>query len=51
MLFADWDDAGIMRTSFEIDDQLMREAMRCSGDRTKKAAMEAALQLLVRTYA
>jgi uncharacterized protein (DUF4415 family) len=40
-----------MRTSFEIDDQLMREAMRCSGARTKKAAMEAALQLLVRTYA
>ncbi len=40
-----------MRTSIEVDDQLMREAMRCSGARTKKAAVEAALQLLVRTYA
>jgi uncharacterized protein (DUF4415 family) len=40
-----------MRTSIEIDDQLMREVMRCSGARTKKAAVETALQLLVRTYA
>jgi uncharacterized protein (DUF4415 family) len=40
-----------MRTSFEIDDRLMREAMRCSGFRTKKGAVDAALQLLVRTYA
>jgi uncharacterized protein (DUF4415 family) len=40
-----------MRTSSEIDDRLMREAMRCSGARTKKAAVETALQLLVRTYA
>ena len=40
-----------MRTSIEIDDRLMREAMRCSGARTKKAAVETALQLLVRTYA
>jgi Arc/MetJ family transcription regulator len=40
-----------MRTSIEIDEKLMREAMRCSGARTKKAAVEMALQLLVRTYA
>jgi uncharacterized protein (DUF4415 family) len=40
-----------MRTSIEIDEKLMREAMRCSGVRTKKAAVDAALQLLVRTYA
>jgi uncharacterized protein (DUF4415 family) len=40
-----------MRTSFEIDERLMREAMRCSGVRTKKAAVDAALQLLVRTCA
>ena len=40
-----------MRTSIEIDDQLMREAMRYSGIRTKKAAVNAALRLLVRTYA
>jgi Arc/MetJ family transcription regulator len=40
-----------MRTSIEIDDRLMREAMRCSGARTKKVAVEAALQLLVKTHA
>ncbi len=40
-----------MRTSIEIDDRLMREAMRCSGARTKKAAVDAALQLLVETSA
>jgi Arc/MetJ family transcription regulator len=40
-----------MRTSIEIDDRLMREAMRCSGARTKKATVETALQLLVRTFA
>jgi Arc/MetJ family transcription regulator len=40
-----------MRTNIEIDDRLMRQAMRCSGARTKKAAVETALQLLVRTYA
>ena len=28
-----------MRTKIEIDDQLMRQAMRCSGARTKKAAV------------
>jgi len=38
-----------MRTSIEIDDRLMREAMRCSGARTKKAAVQAALRLLVKT--
>ena len=40
-----------MRTSIEIDDRLMREAMRCSGARTTKAAVEAALRLLVKTHA
>jgi len=40
-----------MRTNIEIDDRLMREAMRCRGARTKKAAVETALQLIVRTYA
>src|SRR5271170_4765412 len=43
--------AGIMRTNIEIDDRLVRQAMRCSGARTKKAVVETALQLLVRTYA
>ena len=42
---------GVMRTSIEIDDRLMREAMRRSGARTKKAAVEAALRLLAKTQA
>jgi Arc/MetJ family transcription regulator len=40
-----------MRTTIEIDDRLISEAMRCSGARTKKAAVEAGLRLLVKTYA
>ena len=36
-----------MRTNIEIDDQLMRQAMRCSGARTKRATVEAGLRLLV----
>ena len=40
-----------MRTNIEIDDDLIKEAMRHSGTRTKKAAVEAGLQLLVKTYA
>jgi Arc/MetJ family transcription regulator len=39
-----------MRTNIEIDDQLIHRAMRTSGARTKRAAVEAALQLLVRTH-
>ncbi len=39
-----------MRTNIEIDDQLMRQAMRSSGARTKRAAVEAGLQLLVKTH-
>ncbi len=38
-----------MRTNIEINDDLMREAMRQSGMATKKATVEAALELLVRT--
>jgi Arc/MetJ family transcription regulator len=40
-----------MRTNIEIDDQLMRQAMRHSGARTKKATVEAGLRLLVETHA
>jgi Arc/MetJ family transcription regulator len=40
-----------MRTNIEIDDRLMREAMRSSGKRTKRAAVEAGLRLLVQTQA
>jgi Arc/MetJ family transcription regulator len=39
-----------MRTNIDIDDTLMRQAMRHSGSRTKKATVEAALRLLVATY-
>jgi Arc/MetJ family transcription regulator len=40
-----------MRTNIEIDDKLMEQAMQSSGAATKKAAVEAALQLLVKTHA
>ena len=40
-----------LRTNIEIDDRLMRQAMRHSGARTKKAAVEAGLRLLIDTYA
>ena len=39
-----------MRTNIDIDDTLMRQAMRHRGSRTKKATVEAALRLLVATY-
>ena len=40
-----------MRTNIEIDDQLVERAMRSSGAPTKRAVVEAALQLLVKTHA
>lgn len=40
-----------MRTNIDIDDRLMRQAMRRSGARTKKATVEAGLRLLVETHA
>jgi Arc/MetJ family transcription regulator len=40
-----------MRTNIDIDDQLMRQAMRSSRARTKKATVEAGLRLLVETHA
>jgi Arc/MetJ family transcription regulator len=38
-----------MRTNIDIDDRLMRQAMRKSGARTKRAAVEAGLRLLIQT--
>lgn len=38
-----------MRTNIDIDDRLMKQAMRSSGARTKRAAVEEALRLLVQT--
>jgi Arc/MetJ family transcription regulator len=40
-----------VRTNIDIDDRLMREAMRSSGARTKRAAVEAGLRLLAETNA
>lgn len=40
-----------MRTNIDIDDRLMRQAMRSSGARTKRAVVEEALRLLVETKA
>jgi Arc/MetJ family transcription regulator len=37
-----------MRTSIEIDDELMAEAQRLSGLRSKKETVEEALRLMVR---
>jgi Arc/MetJ family transcription regulator len=37
-----------MRTNIVIDDKLMREALKTSGIKTKRAAVEAGLQLLVK---
>ncbi len=39
-----------MRTNIEIDDDLMRKAMRRSGAPTKRAAVEEALRLLVNMH-
>ena len=38
-----------MRTTIDIDDTLMRKAMRLSGLTTKKAVVDAALRLLIQT--
>jgi Arc/MetJ family transcription regulator len=40
-----------MRTNIVIDDELMRQAMRASGARTKRETVEAALRLLVKLKA
>ena len=38
-----------MRTNIDIDDRLMRHAMRSSGARTKRAVVEEGLRLLIQT--
>lgn len=37
-----------MRTTIEIDDRLMKRAMRVSGARTKREAVQRGLELIVR---
>jgi Arc/MetJ family transcription regulator len=39
---------GAMRTNIEIDDDLMQEALRRSGLKTKRAVVEAGLKALIR---
>jgi Arc/MetJ family transcription regulator len=39
--------ASIMRTNIEIDDELMAEALKLSGLRTKRAVVDAALRALI----
>ena len=39
-----------MRTNSDIDDDLMRAALRASGERTKRGVVERALRLLVQTH-
>ena len=38
-----------MRTNIDIDDRLMRQALRASGLTTKRAVVDEALKLLVQT--
>lgn len=38
-----------MRTNIDIDDRLMRQAMRSSAARTKRGVVEEALRLLIQT--
>ena len=49
MNLGDCDNPTHVRTNIEIDDKLMRQAMRSSGARTKRAVVEEALRLLVQT--
>lgn len=37
-----------MRTNIEIDDKLMSDAMKLSGMKTKRATIEAALELMLK---
>jgi Arc/MetJ family transcription regulator len=40
-----------MRTNIDIDDRLMRQAIRISRSQTKRAAVEEGLRLLIQTRA
>ena len=39
-----------MRTNIVLEENLINQAMRLTGLRTKRAAVEAGLQLLIQTY-
>jgi Arc/MetJ family transcription regulator len=51
MIILHIEGAWIMRTNIDIDERLMRQAMKSSRSRTKRAAVEAGLRLLVQTRA
>jgi len=40
-----------MRTNIDIDDKLMKQAMRATGSSTKRATVEAALEKLIQVKA
>lgn len=40
-----------MRTNIEIDDKLMKDALRATGAKTKREAVELALRTLVQLHA
>lgn len=40
-----------MRTNIDIDDELLDQAMKATGEKTKRATVEAGLRLLVQTKA
>jgi Arc/MetJ family transcription regulator len=42
------DESACMRTNIVIDDALMKRAMRASGAKTKREAVERGLELMVR---
>ena len=40
-----------MRTNIDIDDRLLKEAVKHTGATTKKGAVEAGLRLIIKTHA
>jgi Arc/MetJ family transcription regulator len=44
-------EAGVSRTNIDIDDELMAEAMKATGQKTKKGTVEEALRLVARRAA
>ena len=47
MILVNYTHEMTMRTNIDIDDQLMEEAMKATGQHTKKATVEAALRKVV----
>jgi Arc/MetJ family transcription regulator len=48
LLYTHW--GSLMRTNIEIDDELLAQAMKAAGLKTKKATVEEALRMLVRQH-